>query len=305
MKKNQNRTIIISIIVVCALALLGYTIIKSRHEKDLAGVRKQEEEAWNDKVHMLEDKISDLKKEISVLSGDIPEESDILEDEDYASGLEEISREETGESLQIENIERRIASFFLKLDEQDYIKQYDLKGSSYSKYEEMIDKLSSKTPLISNETASLYNMFLNIAHFYRVLGKDDLLMVIDVISEENDSIESIMRDFYLWYTYDYNNKRIKGRPSIDVLYEYAGFFLTTFGGRSYLMRRDSKIRILSSYYSVLFLDRANDMKKNLHGIDIRPYIKMLSSDMSNYTGLEYKQDYMRQINKLESKYRIE
>lgn len=305
MSKKKNVTTTISIIVVCCLALLGYTIIKSSHEKDLDNVRKQEEQAWNDKVHMLQNEISDLKNEISDLTGDMPEELDVLEDGDYGSEFGETSRDEAGEFLKIENVERRIAEFFLKLDEQDYIKHYALEGSSYSKYEGIIEKLSSKAPLISNETESLYNMFLNIAYFYRVLGKNDLLMIKDVLFNEIDSIESIMRDFYMWYTHDYeDNKRVKGCPSIDVLYKYSGFFLTTIGGRNYLMRRDSKIRILTSYYSVLFLDRANDMKRNPHGIDIRPYIKMLSSDISNYTGLDYRREYIKHINELESKYRI-
>ena len=70
------------------------------------------------------------------------------------------------------------------------------------------------------------------------------------------------------------------------------------------MRRDSKIRILTSYYSVLLLDRANDMKKNIHGIDIRPHLRMLSADLSNYTGLKYKQEYLLKINDLKNKYSI-
>ncbi len=305
MLKKQNITIIISIIVICCLAFLGYRVIRSNHEKEMENAMKQEEAAWNDRVNMLQDRISSLKEEISVLSGDMSGELDLSGDQDDSSGSEITSDEETGESVDIEEVERRIASFFIKLDEQDYIKQYDIKEGSYGKYGDIIEKLSAKTPLISNETESLYNMFLNIAHFYRVLGKNDLLMIRDLLVKENDDIESIMRDFYHWYTYDYQNKnRIKGRPSIDVLYEYAGFFLNTIGGRNYLMRRDSKIRILTNYYSVLFLDRANDMKKNIHGIDIRPHLRMLSADLSNYTGLKYKQEYLLKINELREKYRI-
>ena len=148
-------------------------------------------------------------------------------------------------------------------------------------------------------------MFLNIAHFYRVLGKTRLLMARDILLKENYTIESTMRDFYLWYTYDYGDKKnIKGRPSTRVLYEYAGFFLNTIGGRNYLMRRDSKLRILTAYYSVLFLDKANDIKINVHGIDIRPHLKILLSDISTYTGFEYKFEYIKKINRLKTKYSI-
>lgn len=305
MFKKQNIIIIISIIVICGLIYSGYTILKSSHEKDLDNVRQQEENEWNSKVELLEEKILDLEREISVFSN-ISEEMDIPIDQEYTSGLEDVSGKESGESFKIEDIERRIASFFLRLDEQDYMKQYELTGSSYSEYEAIIEKLSLKTPLIVNETESLYNMFLNIAHFYRVIGKNRLLMVRDILVNEHDNIESTMRAFYLWYSYDYGSeKKIKGRPSTKVLYEYAGFFLNTIGGRNYLMRRDSKLRILTAYYSVLFLDKANDLKINVHGIDIRPHLKILLNDVSTFTGFDYKFEYIRHINRLKKKYRIE
>ncbi|MFC1494748.1 hypothetical protein ACFL6W_05665 [Thermodesulfobacteriota bacterium] len=306
MYKKQNIVMIISIIVICGLVFSGYIILKSRHEKELDNIRRQEEEAWNSKTELLQDKVTGLEKEISVLSGNISEELDISGDLEYTPGPGGMLEKGTEESLRIEDIERRIASFFLRLDEQGYIKQYELKGSSYGEYEALIEKLSLKTPLIVNETESLYNMFLNIAHFYRTLGKNRLTMVRDVLINEHDIIESTMRDFYLWYTYDYGGeKKIKGRPSTEVLYEYAGFFLNTIGGRNYLMRRDSKLRILTAYYSILFLDKANDLKKNPHGIDIRPHLRMLLNDVSTYTGFKYKFEYIKQINGLKKKYRVE
>jgi hypothetical protein len=36
------------------------------------------------------------------------------------------------------------------------------------------------------------------------------------------------------------------------MYEYASY-LNTLGGRSYLMRRDSKVRLLTTYYCILVL----------------------------------------------------
>ena len=196
-------------------------------------------------------------------------------------------------------------SFFVHLDQQEYIKDFNFEGSSYNEYEEVIQKISEKTPLLGNETESLYNMFLNMAHFYRVLGARRLSIIKEVITRENEDIESTMRDFYLWYTYDgQDRKRIKGRPSPQVLYEYAGFFLNTIGGRNYLMRRESKIRMLTSYYSVLILDRANDMKQNPNGIDIRPYIRLLISDLSNKSGLLFHYEYMKNLKRLKEKYNI-
>ena len=83
------------------------------------------------------------------------------------------------------------------------------------------------------------------------------------------------------------------------------FFLNTIGGRNYLMRQESKIRILTSYYSVLILDRANDMKQNPNGIDIRPYLRLVFSDLSNKSGFTFHYEYMKNLKRLKEKYNID
>jgi hypothetical protein len=96
---------------------------------------------------------------------------------------------------------------------------------------------------------------------------------------------------------------IKGYPPLNVMYEYAGFFLNTLAGKSYLLRRDSKVRILTIYYSILILDKANDETLNRHGIDIRPYIDFLFYDVINQRGLVYRKQYLAELIGLKEKYK--
>jgi hypothetical protein len=94
-----------------------------------------------------------------------------------------------------------------------------------------------------------------------------------------------------------------GQPlPIDRLYDYAGYFLNTLGGRSYLLRRESKMRMLVSYYAILLVDRANDGKFNRYGIDVRPYIDYLFYDISNQKGLTYRERYLTRLTALRNKY---
>jgi hypothetical protein len=300
--KQQNIKIIICVAILAVIGFLGYMALESRYKKNLDTALEQEKTEWQVKNEELKEKIDSLESTIYTLTGD-PE----LTQEERMNLADESESDNTGKDTEhpdsIEDTERRIASFFVQLDNEGYIKKYKLTGSSYNEYENVIQRISDKTPLLGNETDSLYNMFLNIAHFYRVLGSERLSLVKDVITHEN--METIMRDFYLWYTFDgEGGKRIKGRPSQQVLYDYAGFFLNTIGGRNYLMRRDSKIRILTSYYSVLILDRANDMKQNPNGIDIRPYLRLLMSDLSDKSGFIFHFEYMRNLKRLEEKYNI-
>jgi hypothetical protein len=87
------------------------------------------------------------------------------------------------------------------------------------------------------------------------------------------------------------------------LYEYAGFFLNTLAGKSYLLRRDSKVRILTSYYCVLIVDRANDETLNRHGIDVRPHIDFLFYDIINQRVLVNKKQYLGKLVSLKEKYK--
>jgi hypothetical protein len=86
------------------------------------------------------------------------------------------------------------------------------------------------------------------------------------------------------------------------LYDYAGYFLNTLGGRSYLLRRESKVRMLVNYYAILIIDRANDEKFNQYGIDVRPYIDYLFYDISNQKGLTYRERYLTRLTILRDKY---
>ena len=79
----------------------------------------------------------------------------------------------------------------------------------------------------------------------------------------------------------------------DNLYDYAGFFLNTIGGRLYLFRRDSVSRMTVSYYAVLIIDKANRQGNSRLGIDLKPSIDSLIEEIEN-TGnnLKFKEEYL-------------
>lgn len=83
------------------------------------------------------------------------------------------------------------------------------------------------------------------------------------------------------------------------LYDYAAFFLTTLSGKSYLWRRDSKTRILATYYAVLIVDRANQEKMNRYNVDIKPPVAQLMDDLINYRNLNAKGAYIKKLKALE------
>jgi hypothetical protein len=262
----------------------------------------------------------DVLREDNKLAGILRDEKKLTEILRIENSLTEIlTREEINEAGQnnivkkkipvttrqpdFNEIQRQIIAFFAYLDQQPYVQSYEFAGGSYLQYQIAINNLSSKLPIVVGEMQSLYSMVRNIAHFYRVMGKHRVFVTRQVLQNESEIIESVMRTFFQWYTMDSGGQAsLAGRPSPEIMYEYAGYILNTLGGRSYLLRRSPKIRALTTYYCVLALDRANEAELNSKGIDIRPYIKSSLLEVKNQIGLIYQTDYIAKLSELNRKY---
>jgi hypothetical protein len=299
----MEKTIKISLAVVAlgAIAFFCYSLIAGWYKGSIETAKTQERKAWQKKTETLVEKIEDLEEEITDLKGNIIPAEKLAEV--FGEELLPVPGEEN--DLSFSEIEHQIAAFFAYLDDKEYVQAYKLNGGTYNQYELSVNKLSKKLPIVSGETDSLYNLFLNIAHFYRVLGKKRVFLIREILKNESEILESVMRTFYLWYMFENDTEeQIKGRPPLSVLYEYAGYFLNTLGGRSYLLRRDSKIRILSTYYCVRILDIANDKGMNSDGIDIRPHIELSFNDIANQIGLVHQKTYLIELENLKRKYKM-
>jgi hypothetical protein len=110
-----------------------------------------------------------------------------------------------------------------------------------------------------------------------------------------------MACFYQWSLVDDLSKPEYPHFSLKDSYSYAGFFLNTLGGQSYLFRRKTKTRLLTKYYCVLILDRANDEDLNQFGIDIKYPLNTLIDEMETNQELK-NNDYLAQLDKLQAKY---
>ena len=203
----------------------------------------------------------------------------------------------------IEETDRLINDFFSYLDDQGYIRSYNLSGGSRNQFFQICRTLLADSPVTIRETDSLRYLVKNVYFFYRTLGKKKIILINDVLKNESDIVEPLMRLFYLWFTAhgrDYSD--YMACPSFEQMYEYVSFFLETMGGRSYLFRRDPRIRIVAQYYCVLMIDEANDQGHNPNGIDIRPHVRHMLAEISEQRGLIYKDQYLTALERLRQKY---
>jgi hypothetical protein len=281
----MRKFIAVSIVILLlgVIGYLAYTLIIKWHAEEIETVKEQfqEELKLNEGRSLLDEKTTEAVGEKSA---------------------EALQKEK---QISYEEIESRITAFFSHLDAQEYVAAYQLEGGTYQQFQLTIKELTSHLPLVVGETESLYTLYKNMSHFFRVLGIKRINLTKDILVNESDSIESIMENFFLWYTINVHaSEKGMNRPSLKMLYQYSGYFLNTLSGRSYLLRRHAKVRILTTYYCILLLDKANDSLFNEHGIDIRPHIELLLSDISNQTGLINKEQYLLELEKLDKKYQL-
>ena len=204
-----------------------------------------------------------------------------------------------------QELDEEIQEFFRYLDSRQYLDSYNLQSGTQVHFKQLSDKLLANPPIVVRETDSLFTILTNTAHFYRVLGKDNVLMVRDIIIREADTLESTFALFNQWSKTGDQCQDVRTDISLPLakLYEYAGFFLNTLGGQSYLFRRNSHIRLLIKYYCVMVLDRANAMVVNRHGIDITPPLESLINEIEIGETMVYKEQYLRTLRELQNKYR--
>ena len=265
---------------------------------------------WQDKTDQMKQEIAALKQELAVVKRhNVPQDKlaevfgEAKKDDAEVAQQSEGGIAEGQKQPSFAEVESHIMAFFRYMDDQEYVQSYKFKDGIYRQYQIAIKKLSSKPPIITGEMSSLYNIVRNVAHFYRVMGKKRVLLIKQMLQNESEVIESVMRTFYLWFTMDDEGQStVQSRPSLENMYEYAGYILNTLGGRSYLLRRDPKVRTLTTYYCVLILDKANDETLNSIGIDIRPYIRASLMEIESRTGLVHQKEYLTRLNKLRLKY---
>jgi hypothetical protein len=198
----------------------------------------------------------------------------------------------------------KLQGLFAYLDRQEYVASHRLAGGAFEHFKGLLARLLERPPFVQRETDDLVQVLQNKAHFYRVLGKKDTLFLRDIIRKEGDILESSFAIFY--QALALQEKCKTDGPALQVplkdVYPYAVFFLNTLGGSSYLIRRDSRVRILTQYYCILILDQANQRRLNKLGLDIRPPLEALIGDLKGTANLTRKEEYIETLKSIRARY---
>lgn len=200
-------------------------------------------------------------------------------------------------------VETDVQEFFKYLNRRSYVQHLEANTDIYETFKRVIKKMSAKLPIPAGEGIDSALIAKNVFHLYRVLDRVDIRLIKEIIDNEGDTLELSLDLFYRWLMLGDRCPDPEGvRPSLEVLYHYAGFFLNTVGGRAYLFRRPLGLRLLLSYYSLLIVHEADKRGKNSYGIDIYPLIGPLTKEISIYPDFRYKDEYLQRLNELDKYY---
>lgn len=200
-------------------------------------------------------------------------------------------------------IDEYVADFFSYLNTKKYIERLDLKTNTYAYFKKIIKTLAARPPVPAGEGFAPTIMVKNVFFFSRALDRKDLYFFKEVAVNERDTLEINLEMFYRWIMLGKlcpNSGQV--RLPFDVMYRYAGFFLNTTGGRAYLFRRPVTCRLLLTYYAVLVVHQADRLGKNSYGLNIFPYIQPLRKEISHYPDLEFQNQYLSTLTRIEDYY---
>jgi hypothetical protein len=298
MKKERNYQPVMAALVVLIVGIFLWILYGEWQDRRKTDAQGQESQHWKLRAEDLAKRVSRLEDELKGARGEAVD-SDRLAQVFEARPGEEASAEAPAGAV---GVEAQVLSFFKYLDSRDYVRAHRLEGGSYRQYVLAVEELAANPPKVAGETESLFAMLKNVSHFFRVLGKNRVQLFAEVLKQDGDIMEQAMGLFFEWYTGPYD--KLRGKPSLATLYQYASFLTETLGGRSYVMRRDSKIRLLTTYYCVRILDLANDRKMNPNGVDIRPLIASTAQELQSRTGLAQQKSYLAELERLARKYEV-
>lgn len=299
---DKTVKVLVILFAVVGIGLFGYHWINRWHNVVVERQVRAEKEACLRKIAQLESEIQQMARELEEQRAAMPTKSDlsnVFGAEKPADGAAKSG------DVDCQKVTAQVMAFFDYLDSKAYLIWPGINTRAEAMFDEIVGRLAANPPINVGEMEHLYSLVRNVTHFYRVLGKERIEVLKEILNSESAVIEPAMAVMYTWLTVCRPESPTHSEqvPSLKTMYQYASYFLNTMGGRSYLLRRDSKIRMLVNFYALSIVDKANDAGINSYGLDIRTYIDYLFYDLNNQKGLMYPQRYLSHLAAMQAKYR--
>lgn len=275
---------VLVVVVVAGLSVYLFSELEKEDQKEMV-----EKKTPDTKILFTEEEQEEIP---------VKEETPLITPPEVDTTLEPLPKEDP-----CRQIEDDLAEYFRYLDSRDYLVALFSKPDTSVRFRKILKQLEDSPPVPAGEGNQTEHMMRNITHFFHIMEKEDILFVKAILTRERETLESDLKLFFKWFSLgDHCPDADPLRPSRLVLYRYAGFFLNTIGGRSYLFRRTPSIRLLVSYYCLLVLHDADKTGENSYGLDIFPYIEPMRNEIADYPNFQFQAQYIERLRAIEIYY---
>ena len=288
MKGNRGLLLLVIALIAGGLFVFYYTYFGSKSRKQ--PTFQEEEKIRSEELAKNSTETKDILAQSPPLSA--PQER-----------LEEVESKAMKVEDECQKMEKDLQEFFTYLDTKDYIRELRIGEGTSNHFIKIIRALSLNPPIPAGEGLNYDMIINNIYHFYRALELKDLTLIKLILKNEADTMEINFALFYKWLMSNDECGQKEGiPPTLDTLYRYAGFLVNSIGGRSYLFRRETRLRLLLYYYSLLIVHEADKKKMNNFGVDITPFLEPLAEEIENYQFLYFRKEYAGRLISLKDYY---
>ena len=206
-------------------------------------------------------------------------------------------------SMKCQELEDSLRAFCQYLDAGETFRSQKTHRDSWALFTSILESLERRPPVMSAEAYRPSVIVENSFYFFRLLGAEKIDILREVIKSESDLAEPLMGIIYYWLMTGRSCDKLPSPSSaLKFMYNYAGFFLNTLGGHSYLYRQDSRIRLLTVYYSILVMHEANMRELNEVGFDLRFFLPHIFQEIQSRNDLLYAEDYLQTLTNLQLQY---
>ena len=298
MAKRTSVVFYLTVLVIVAIAALVVWQWDAVVDKIAKSKIDDERQAWIERTRELETIILEMQ--------DGKEAKPVLSTERLSQAFAPTSpllRGASPSSIECKELEESLRAFCRYLDEGETMRSQKIYRDSWALLNNIFEILEQKTPEMSAEAYRPSIIIQNSFFFFRSLGKEKMDIAREVLRYEADLAEPLMGILYHWLVTGRRcNKLPPSSSTLEIMYQYGGFFLNTLGGHSYLYRQDSRIRLLTVYYAILVVHEANLQGLNEMGLDLRFFLPLIFDEIQSRNDLFYAEDYLQTLTNLQLHY---
>ena len=286
---------LVAVALVAALLAWRWDAVVERVSKKVV---ERERQAWIKRVQELEGMIAQLHRGEETMP--LPPAERLSQVFGPASPL---VRGVSPEAMKCKELEEALRAFCKYLDASETLRSQDTYKNSWTLMTDTLTTLERNLPKISAESYRPAIIVENSFYFFRILRREKINLIREVLKYESDLAEPLLGILYRWLMTGRKCDKLPSSPAaLKAMYPYAGFFLNTLGGHSYLFRRDSRIGLLTLYYSTRVIHEANLKGLNELGIDLRFFLPLIFDEIQSRNDLLYSEEYLQVLSNLQLHY---